>query len=159
MAERIIIERLEFYGHCGVTNEERQKAQLLAVDLELDATLKSAVLSDRLNETIDYAIMEKADRVAVIPLDAGWSDVGSWTALWDIMERDASENAVHGEHISVDTRNSLIYTNKRLVATIGLENMIVIDTEDALLICPQDRAQDVKKIVDELKRRQAHRYL
>lgn len=111
------------------------------------------------NETIDYAIMEKADRVAVIPLDAGWSDVGSWAALWDIMARDDAENAVHGNHIGIDTNHSLIYTNHRLVATIGLENMIVIDTGDALLICPQDRAQDVKKIVDELKRRKAHDYL
>lgn len=111
------------------------------------------------NETIDYAIMEKADRVAVIPLDAGWSDVGSWAALLDISTRDASDNAVHGDHIGVDTQNSLIYSNKRLVATIGLENMIIIDTEDALLICPRDRVQDVKKIVDELKRRNAHEYL
>lgn len=111
------------------------------------------------NETIDYAIMEKADRVAVLPLDAGWSDVGSWTALWDISPRDDNENATHGDSINVDTRNSLIYSNKRLIATIGLENMIVIDTDDALLICPQDRAQDVKRIVDELKRRKAHKYL
>lgn len=111
------------------------------------------------NETIDYGIMEQAERVAVIPLDAGWSDVGSWKALFDLMERDDANNAVQGEHIGVETQGTLIYTNKRLVATIGLENMIIIDTDDALLICPQDRAQDVKKIVDELKRRKAHDYL
>jgi len=111
------------------------------------------------NETIDYGVMEQAQRVAVIPLDAGWSDVGSWKALFDLMERDQANNAVQGEHIGVETENTLIYSNKRLIATIGLENMIVIDTEDALLICPQDRAQDVKKIVDELKRRKAHNYL
>lgn len=111
------------------------------------------------NETIDYAILEKAERVAVIPLDAGWNDVGSWTALFNLMERDDEGNAVHGEHIGVNTQSSFIYTNRRLVATIGLENMIVVDTEDALLICPQDRAQDVKKIVDELKKRKANKYL
>ncbi|MBI4671798.1 MAG: mannose-1-phosphate guanylyltransferase [Chloroflexi bacterium] len=111
------------------------------------------------NETIDYGIMERATRVAVIPLDAGWSDVGSWTALFGLMTHDSADNAVHGNHIGVNTRSSLIYSDKRLIATIGLENMIVVDTEDALLICPQDRAQDVKKIVDELKRRKASEFL
>ncbi len=111
------------------------------------------------NETLDYGIMEKAERVAVIPLNAGWSDVGSWAALFDLMKRDESNNAVQGDHIGVDTNASLIYTTKRLIATIGLENMIVIDTEDALLICPKDRAQDVKKIVEELKARKANEYL
>ena len=111
------------------------------------------------NETIDYGIMEKADNVAVIPLEAGWNDVGSWAALLDLMDHDDSNNVVHGNHIGVETEASLIYSTKRLVATIGLENMIVIDTDDALLICPKDRAQDVKKIVDELKRRQANEYL
>ncbi|MCC7162486.1 MAG: mannose-1-phosphate guanylyltransferase [Anaerolineae bacterium] len=111
------------------------------------------------NETIDYAIMEKAERVAVIPLNADWNDVGSWTALYELMEQDKAKNVVRGEHIGVDTTSTFIYSDKRLIATIGLENMIVIDTDDALLICPQDRAQDVKKIVDELRRRQADRYL
>lgn len=111
------------------------------------------------NETIDYAIMEKATNVAMIPLDAGWNDVGSWAALFDLMPHDSDENAVHGKHIGVDTTATYIYSAKRLVATIGLENMIVVDTDDALLICPQDRAQDVKKIVDELKKRKAEKYL
>lgn len=111
------------------------------------------------NETIDYGIMERAARVAVIPLDAGWSDVGSWTALFALMPHDAANNAVHGNHIGVNTHSSLIHSDKRLIATIGLENMIVVDTEDALLICPQDRSQDVKKIVDELKRRKASQFL
>ncbi len=111
------------------------------------------------NQTLDYGIMEKADQVAMIPLDAGWSDVGSWAALLELMPRDSDGNVNHAEHVSVDTRSSLIYSKKRLIATIGLQDMIVIDTDDALLICPKDRAQDVKKIVDELKRKNAHRYL
>jgi mannose-1-phosphate guanylyltransferase len=111
------------------------------------------------NQTLDYGILEKAENVAVISLDAGWSDVGSWTALYDLMQQDSEKNVVHGEHIAVDTHASLIFGDTRLIATIGMENMIVVDTPDALLICPQDRAQDVKKIVDELKRRQANRYL
>ncbi len=111
------------------------------------------------NETIDYGIMEKAEHVAMLPLDAGWNDVGSWAALYDLMARDDAGNAVQGNHIGVDTTASLIYSHKRLVATIGLENVIVVDTEDALLICAKDRAQDVKKIVDELKARNAKKYL
>lgn len=111
------------------------------------------------NETLDYGIMERAGHVAMVPLDAGWSDVGSWTALYALMPHDAHDNAVHGNHIGVNTRASLIYGERRLIATIGLENLIVVDTEDALLICSQDHAQDVKKIVDELKRRKAGEYL
>ena len=111
------------------------------------------------NETLDYGIMERAAHVAVIPMDAGWSDVGSWAALYDLMQHDAQGNAVFGNHIGVHTRASLIYSGKRLIATIGLENMIVVDTDDALLICPQSHAQEVKKIVDELKRRRANEYL
>lgn len=111
------------------------------------------------NETIDYAIMEKAARVAVIPLEVGWNDVGSWAALYDLTPRDDAGNGVRGKHIGVDTTSTLVYSDKRLVATIGLDNMIIIDTDDALLICPRDRAQDVKKIVDELKRRKANNYL
>lgn len=121
----------------------------------LDAPSFSENWSALQNETIDYGIMEKAREVAVIPLDAGWSDVGSWASLYDLMERDGANNVVRGGHIGVETQDSMIYAGKRLVATIGLENMIVIDTEDALLICPRDRAQDVKKIVDELRKRKA----
>jgi mannose-1-phosphate guanylyltransferase len=121
-----------------------------------DVPVLSSSWLDLPNTTIDYGIMEKAREVAVIPLDAGWSDVGSWASLFELMPRDGANNAVHGAHIGVETRGSLIYSNRRLVATIGLEDMIVIDTGDALLICPKDRAQDVKKIVDELKKRDAH---
>lgn len=124
-----------------------------------DAPSYSGQWRDLQNETIDYAIMEKAERVAVIPLNAGWNDVGSWAALFDLLPRDAGNNMVRGNHIGVNTQSCFIYTDKRLVATIGLENMIVVDTEDALLICPKDRAQDVKNIVKELKARNANKYL
>jgi mannose-1-phosphate guanylyltransferase len=111
------------------------------------------------NETIDFAIMEKAKRVAVIPVNVGWNDVGSWAALFELTPHDEAGNAVRGDHVAIDTQTTLIYSDKRLIATIGLENMVIIDTEDALLICPRDRAQDVKKVVDELKRRTANNYL
>lgn len=110
-------------------------------------------------ETLDYGILEKAAHVAVIPLDAGWNDVGSWASLYDLMTHDEHNNAVHGKHVGITTRSTLIYSSKRLIATIGIEDLIIVDTDDALLICPRDRAQDVKKIVDELKRRKAIEYL
>ncbi len=103
------------------------------------------------NVTIDYGIMEKAEKVAVIPVDIGWSDIGSWSALYDVLPKDAGNNAVVGQHVSPDTRNSLVVSPNRLVATIGLDNFVIVDTEDVLLVCPRERAQDVKSIVEILK--------
>lgn len=103
------------------------------------------------NVTIDYGIMERADRVAVIPVDIGWSDVGDWNTLTEIASRD--ERLVQAQHIGLTTSDTLIYSDSdRLIATIGLDNFLIVDTGDALLIAPRDRAQDVKKLVDELKR-------
>jgi mannose-1-phosphate guanylyltransferase len=102
--------------------------------------------------SVDYAIMEGADEVAVIPVDIGWSDVGSWAALLDIVSGDEQGNVVSGEHLALDTTRTLVRGAGRLVVTIGLEDMIVVDTGDALLVCPKHRAQDVKAVVDRLKR-------
>jgi mannose-1-phosphate guanylyltransferase/mannose-6-phosphate isomerase len=109
--------------------------------------------------SIDYAVMEKTDRAAVIPADIGWSDVGSWTALDDVSDRDASGNVMAGNVIDIDSHDSIIYAEKRLVATIGLKNLVVVDTPDATLICSKDRAQDVKKVVDVLKKRKSGEHL
>lgn len=109
--------------------------------------------------SIDYAVMEKTDRAAVIPADIGWSDVGSWTALDDVSERDASGNVIIGNVIDIGSRDSIVYAEKRLVATIGLKDAVVVDTPDATLVCSKDRAQDVKKVVDELKKRKAEEHL
>jgi mannose-1-phosphate guanylyltransferase len=103
--------------------------------------------------SVDYGIAEKAGKVAVIPADIGWNDVGSWQRLAEILtaEGKEAENVVIGHHIGVDTHGSLIYSPKRLIATIGMDDIIVIDTPDATLICPKSRSEEVKKIVDELK--------
>lgn len=103
------------------------------------------------SQTIDYGIMEGAKDVAVIPADIGWNDVGSWAALLDILSEDEAGNVIRGRYIGIDTRDTLIFGTDRLVATIGLRHMIVVDTEDAVLVCPVDRAQDVKKLVDKLQ--------
>jgi mannose-1-phosphate guanylyltransferase/mannose-6-phosphate isomerase len=109
--------------------------------------------------SVDYGIMEKTDRAAVVPADIGWSDVGSWTALEEVTDKDASGNIIAGNVIDIDSTDSVIYADKRLVATIGLKDTIVVDTPDATLVCSRDRAQDVKKVVDELKKRKAEERL
>jgi len=118
-----------------------------------------AVFSDLKSESIDYGVLEKAKKVAVIPADMGWSDVGSWHALDQILPVDGDNNVKQGNVISIDNKNSILYCSKRLVAAIGLKGMIVVDTPDATLICPRDKAQEVRKIVDILKKRKAEEYI
>lgn len=101
--------------------------------------------------SLDYALMEGAERLAVVPVDMDWTDIGSWASLMAVLPRDADGNIVIGDHLGIDTRGSLVRANGRLIATIGLRDVAIIDTPDALLICPLDRAQEVKAIVDALK--------
>lgn len=109
--------------------------------------------------SIDYGIMERSDDVLVVPGDFGWNDVGSWDTLGAIYPTDKNGNIIKANHINIDTSNTIIYGNDRLIATIGLDDMIVVDTDDALLVCPKNRAQDVKHIVEELKRTGKEEYL
>ena len=105
--------------------------------------------------TIDYGVMEEAVLVAVVPLDAGWSDIGTWAALSECMPVDADGNViVQVEHVGLDTTDTVIYSSdpNRLIATIGLHGFVLVDTGDALLVCPKSRAQDVKQLVELLKR-------
>ncbi len=104
------------------------------------------------SDSIDYAVMEKTDQAAVVPLDAGWSDVGSWSSLADVIASDGDGNVLHGDVLTVDCQQSFIHASSRLVAAIGLEGYCVVETRDAVLVTPKDRDQDVKKIVDQLKR-------
>ncbi len=102
--------------------------------------------------SIDYAVMEKSETAAVVPVDMGWSDVGSWDALWEIGEKDTHGNTKSGDVIAVDCQNNLIRVEGGPpVATLGISNMIIVSTPDAVLVTPRDKAQDVKKIVDTLK--------
>lgn len=103
------------------------------------------------NISLDYAVMEKSDKVAVVTGDFGWSDIGSWNAVRDLISPDAAQNRVLGEAILVDSRNTFIQSEDRLVATVGVSDLMIVDTADALLVAHPDRAQDVKKIVAQLK--------
>ena len=103
------------------------------------------------NISIDYAIMEKTACSAMLPLDVGWSDVGSWSSLWDIATRDDQNNFTRGDAHLTDTSNSYIHSERALVATIGVDNLIVVNTPDALLVADRSRAQDVSAVVQSLK--------
>ena len=102
-------------------------------------------------ESIDYAVMERTSSGAVVSADPGWSDVGSWSALWDIADKDGSDNALVGDVIAVDTSDSYIRADTRLVATIGLDGVVVVDTPDSVLVASMAAVQDVKAIVENLK--------
>jgi mannose-1-phosphate guanylyltransferase len=110
-------------------------------------------------EVIDRSVMEKTDRLLLVPADFEWADIGNWAELGARVRSDARGNSTEGESILVDTRDSLVLGDRRLIAAIGLEDMIIIDTEDALLVCPRSRAQDVKLVVEALRRAGKTRYL
>jgi mannose-1-phosphate guanylyltransferase/mannose-6-phosphate isomerase len=105
------------------------------------------------SDSIDYAVMEKTDAAMVLPVDIGWNDVGSWSALWDVSEQDGAGNAHHGDVISVDSRDSYAYA-RRLVALVGVDNLVVVETDDAVLVARKDRVQQVKDVVAKLKSEQ-----
>ena len=110
------------------------------------------------SNSIDYAVMEKLGahpelgQAVVVPMDAGWSDVGAWDALWAVCEKDAAGNATQGEVMLEDTQDSLVFSQSRLVATVGIKDLIVVETPDAIMVADKTRAQDVKKIVERIKR-------
>ena len=114
--------------------------------LRLDAEAFGASPSN----SIDYAVMEHAANVAVVPADMGWSDIGSWSALWEIGEKDESGNVISGDVLTADTKNSYIRAENGLVATVGVENLIIVETGDVMLVASRDRVQEVKAIVDRL---------
>ena len=127
----------------GALDAAKQDLGFLRLDL--------AAFSQSPNISIDYAVMEKTKQAAMMPIDVGWSDVGSWSSLWESAPRDAQRNAVEGDAILIDTTDCLVHSERSLVATIGLDGLVIVDTPDALLVADQSRAQDVSKLVSRLK--------
>jgi len=129
----------------------------------VDTDIFSACPSD----SIDYAVMEKiteqgskaAHPAAVIPLDAGWSDVGVWSTLWDVGEKDEAGNVIKGDVYAINTRNSLLFSGQRHISSIGLDDVIVVETADAVLVAHKDHAQDVKLVVNRLKAEQRSEHI
>ena len=103
------------------------------------------------SESIDYAVMEKTADAVVVPMDAGWSDIGSWSSLWGISTKDKNGNVSHGDVILHETKNSFVRTDGRLVASIGVDNLVIVATKDAIMVAHKDSVQDAKIIVQQLK--------
>jgi len=140
---------------------ERHLPELAAVLRRIETGLGTRPLDEVLNReyrlapavSIDYGVMEKADNVAVMPVDFAWNDVGSWEFIRDVHLADAAGNVAVGDHVVIDGSNNTIVSPDRLVALVGVDDVIVVSAGDALLVCRRDRAQDVKRVVAELKRR------
>jgi mannose-1-phosphate guanylyltransferase/mannose-6-phosphate isomerase len=115
--------------------------------VRLDATAFAAAPAI----SIDYAVMERTSRAAVLPIDVGWSDVGSWSSLWELSQRDERGNAVHGDALLEDTDSCYIHTDHALVATLGVKDLVIVDTPDALLVADRGRAQEVSALVAQLQ--------
>jgi mannose-1-phosphate guanylyltransferase/mannose-6-phosphate isomerase len=103
------------------------------------------------SDSIDYAVMEKTADAVVVPLDAGWSDVGSWSSLYEALPANADGNVTHGDVLAEDTNGCYLYAESRLIGTVGLKDHVVVETKDAVLVAHKDRVQDVKKLVTKLK--------
>lgn len=103
------------------------------------------------SESIDYAVMEKTGRASVLPLAAGWSDIGAWSSLWKVSDHDDAGNVFDGDVLQYNTRDTMVIAQHRLVATVGVSDMIIVETPDAVLVCHKDQSQDVKQIVEQLK--------
>jgi mannose-1-phosphate guanylyltransferase len=139
----------------------RHLPELHAVLGRIESALGTRPLSEVLNEeyrrapaiSIDYGLMEKATNVAVLKADFAWNDVGSWEFVRDVHRPDADGNVAPGEHVLIDGANNTIVATERLVGLIGVDDVVVVDSGDAILVCRRDRVQDVKRIVAELKRR------
>jgi mannose-1-phosphate guanylyltransferase/mannose-6-phosphate isomerase len=123
----------------------KAKRDLDFVRLDKEEFAKSPSIS------VDYAVMEKTEKAAIVPAAMGWNDVGSWSALWDVGQRDGDGNRFRGDVIAHDTRASFVHSGKQLVAMVGVENIVVVASEDAVLVAAKERSQDVKLIVDRLK--------
>ncbi|PIE70591.1 MAG: mannose-1-phosphate guanylyltransferase/mannose-6-phosphate isomerase [Deltaproteobacteria bacterium] len=134
----------EIYGACHAACEGGQ------ADLDfyrLDEPAFRACPED----SIDYAVMEKTDCGAMVALDAGWNDIGSWEALWQIGDKDSDHNVINGDVVLHDVKNSFFHAGSRMIAAVGMEDLVVVETSDAVFISPRERAQDVKKLVSRIK--------
>ncbi len=130
-----------------------------ALGTKKEEEVMAAVFKELPSVSIDYGVMEKASKVAVISADIGWCDMGSWIALAEVSPKDRMGNVITGNVIDIASKDSIIYAGNRLIATIGLQGTVVVDTPDATLICGKEHTQDVRKVVDELKKKGAEELL
>lgn len=122
----------------------------ITTDLDFIRISKKEFLNCR-SESIDYAVMENTNDSVVVELDAGWSDVGSWGALWDVLKKDSNGNVLKGDVLNIESSDCFIQSENKLIATLGLQDIIIVDTKDAVLVAAKNRVQDIKKLVEKLK--------
>lgn len=111
------------------------------------------------SDSIDYAVMERTDAAVVVPMDAGWSDIGAWSALWEFSQKDSNGNVCKGDVLAYNSRNTYLHAESRLITTVGVENLVIIETQDAVLVADKDRVQDVKKVVEQIKYSGRHEHM
>ena len=147
-AERFLKELQE---HAPAIADAAEKAVSTGYrDLDF-CRLEEKAFSDSPSDSIDYAVMEKTVDAAVVPADIGWNDVGSWSALWEVQPKDANGNAQRGDVYLDNVKNSLVRAESRIVAVVGVEDLVVVETQDAVLVTHKDQVQRVKQVVDHLK--------
>ena len=131
---------------------EASKAALDAATLDLDfVRLDPAAFEACPSDSVDYAVMEHTHRAAVVPADMAWNDIGAWSALWDVAEKDSENNAIRGDVMLENARNNFVRAETRMVAMLGVSDLVVVETADVVLVAQKDQVQDVKKLVDRLK--------
>ena len=141
----------ELAEHAPIIAEASEKA-IESAKVESDfIKLRSKDVANIPEDSIDYAVMEKTRSGFVVPLDCGWSDVGSWSSLWEALDKDQDGNVALGDVIMEDCKNSLVFGEDHLVAAVGVEDLIIVDTKNATLVAPKNRAQEVKAIVSKIK--------
>lgn len=142
---------------------ERLQPEIAEISKEIDFENSTSIpfisFEKMPNISIDYAVMEKSDKIALVKLLSDWNDLGSWQSIYDVSEKDGNENVIVGHVLDEGSKNSFVYSSSKLVATIGLEDTVIIETEDAVLACKKDRTQDVKKIFDTLKKQNDNTHL
>ena len=126
-------------------------SNLSSLELNNCSKIEYSVYENMPSISIDYAIMEKSDKIALVKLKSDWNDLGSWQSLYDVKEKDADGNVITGKVVTNNVKNSFIYSQKELVAVSGLEDIILVETEDAIMACKRDESQDVKKLFEKLK--------
>lgn len=134
----------DIYSSC-VASMQDTKADLDFIRIDKDAFKQCR------SESIDYAVMEQTQDAVVVPLDANWNDVGSWSALWDIQDKDAEGNVIQGDVITIKSQNNYVFSESRLVSLLSVDGLIVIETKDAILVADKSKVQDIKKIVESIK--------
>lgn len=142
--EELKLHRPDIYSVC------EQAMKTTTGDLDF-TRISEDIFNECPSDSIDYAVMEKTQDAVVIPLDAQWSDVGAWSALWDISEKDSAGNVLKGDVIVHNSTNSYFNAEQKMIAAVGVDNLVVIETKDAVLVANKDQVQDVKEIVEHLK--------